>query len=409
MKFLKLFSLLILMVFLGACQDNEIGNDDPYYIEDSSQIANEDPILETPNEESVLAVELEPIPYLTRNEGNEASVVLIDLVTGEILATYDVEGENAWVSRVFDFNNGYFAALVGVSSQIDLAFRGLIDFDDIDSEREHDYQPRFLIFDQDLNLLETLSIDENSVYAEWINFSRMTDVLIFDDGELLVYFSPISAVFDGNNAYIIEYNLHTGEVKNFATNVREVGEMLFIDSERLFFAHSAFEGENDELGMFVTTYGVLNVLTGEVSVRREEGFAYQQFIATETHVLMSEQDRRWDDVELDNAVMLLNLLTMESQLLSLGEGDSLWAYLSLDVEHVVTISEDLSYFRKYQISSGSLIHEIAIDPMREYIMVGDMRFSFSPVISPITESIYAVSLFIHTIGFSQIHQLVTIP
>jgi len=419
MKYAKILTILFTVILLSACNSNgetvDHENAEVTEVTGDESINNESSDIQTEKNSIEELVDLEPVPYLTRNE---ATVLLIDLVTGAELATYVLEEEHAWVSQVYDFDNGYFAALVGVSSEQHLFHRFLMDLDDVDWDTvlDHDYQLRFLIFDGELNLLEELPIDtSNATSYEFIHFHNMNAFVTFENGELLIYFSPNRAIVGSNYSNIQKYNIHTGELITLFEIDAYITELIKVDDERLFYVRPIdnFHDPNSIVGV---EYGVINLVTGETSIHRKE-FHHQQIIATGTHVLMSEQNRRWDDDnEPRNAVLRFNILTMESELLALREGDGFWAYLSLDEAHIVTINEDFSYFRKYEITSGNLLYEVAIEPMEESIVVENEDMAFSslevsvvPVIVPITDSSYAIYLDNVLFGFQRFHQVVIIP
>lgn len=59
-------------------------------------------------------------------------------------------------------------------------------------------------------------------------------------------------------------------------------------------------------------------------------------------------------------VIIFNVETGVSQLISLDGVESHWAMPSLDGRYIVTIDPTFSYFRKYEISTGNLVIEYAI-------------------------------------------------
>lgn len=398
-RFLKLFSLLLFLIFLTACQDNKVENSDDSQHESLSQMIGEDINDISPS------LNLELIPHLTRNEG---TILLIDLVTGDTIAEHTLEHEHAWVAELFDFDHGYYIALVGISSESHLIHRGKMDATDFDDEdwnrllfQEHDYELEFLIFDQELSLLEALPVEVNDELN--IDIHGVGGVLTVDDGELMLYFSPYRHVTGATYSSIQKYNLHAGEQTTIIDGIDmdiNIYEMKYIDDEHLFFiSHSG----GPDLGPILSTYCVINLATGEVDVETREGFLNLIPLGgTDPYILLFSREEHVADEQW----FILNPLTMENEVVQGGEEglDKRLARLSLDGRHIVTIDEDNLYFRKYEVDSGNLIHEVRIDPIDN---------SIATAIFPITDSIYAIHMYDEfsngLFGYQGIHQLIVMP
>ena len=404
MKKSNLSVFLILLIFFVACQSNETSNGN----------LNQEPILEelTGNlEETGSNVDLESIFYLT---SNHEGILLVDLTTGKLLESHILE-EHIGVSSTFDFNNGYYGALVGNLNQDDLAFRGLIDFDDRDWEIGHDYQYKFLIFDQSLNLLETLQLNEDSFYTGPANFSHMVDIVTFENGELEIYFLPSRVNFDSAGNVLIsdysiiqKYNVHTSEGITLFEIEAELQEIVKIDHEKFFFTGFEPSGQIiDGIEVMQLTYGTINVATGETNIQRSD-FQHHEIVTTDNHILLTQRDFRWDVMELGNTVLIFNLLTKDSELITLKEGDSLHPRFSQDETYIATISYDGAYFRKYDLTNGDLVYEQSIDDFDELFMIDNIGHHITPIVFSITDSTYAIHLFTG-LGFYRFHQLITIP
>ena len=389
--FKKLGSLLGLIFLLAACQTaNEL---QPQEVEA--------PTLEQPADSDLATASLEIVPYLTRYE---ETVLLINLATGETLASHVLPEENGWVEEVFDFNNGNFAALVGVSGDVHLSMRGEIDTEEVDWDNDaHDHQLRFLIFDQELNVLEEFPIDEQkfSDNGHYISLGSITrNVATFENDELVLYFSP--NVFTGVSEYSIQrYNVHTGEfmviVQGIDTQIMELEKTT--NPQYLFFT-----GRNGGPGIGdpSTIYGTINIETGEINTESTQGFwDLVQTVDDSYAVLVAGGG--WDG--LRGKVMILNLATLEYDVMQLEDDVQDWLVqrLSYDQKHIVTLNDEQTYFRKYEIESGDLITEVAVESD-----FGDVWGNFINIF-PITESIYSIHTINSFSGYQEIRAIITLP
>jgi len=404
-KIFKLAGLLLLAVFLVACQSNEIdnisnGGEQQHAIDDGESSAVD------------LGAVVESFPYLTYRG---AEVLLVDLITGETLASYYVEDQYAEVSSVFNFNNGYFVALVGVMSPHELAIRR----GDFNAELvEHDPNPRFLLFDDDLNLLEVFWINDTPYNS---NFPFMFDLLTFYNNELVVFFMIAEDPSRPGNLLLQSYNFHTEEVTVITQTDIAIQEFVSVNVDQLFFTGFINEtGSPFDPGTFV--YGRINLESNVIEQQGERDFEPFGVDINNMQILIPEQREEplLEDIhQVHHGVLLFDLQTSESRILNLQEGDGHLARLAYDGNHVVTISRyvnrdtltsNFEYFRKYDLQVGALIHEIALDPIPELIEFADIRVSVSPVIIPISDNVYAIALFNDmNSGFYDIHQIIVLP
>jgi len=153
------------------------------------------------------------VPYLI-SKGSVAwfgeYVALIDLLTGEELVTLMLEGDVDIVVDVFNFQAGYFAALVGVNNPVHLYFSGDApdDFDlNAAMEVDHDYQLRYLILDDELNVLHELPVTSEKLNDANVH---VFNTVVYQHNELMVYFSPNYLFSDTDGTVIYRYHAHTG-------------------------------------------------------------------------------------------------------------------------------------------------------------------------------------------------------
>jgi len=114
------------------------------------------------------------------------------------------------------------------------------------------------------------------------------------------------------------------------------------------------------------------------------------FVFNGSSIMFNEVWHHWDQRELMNEVIVFNLENMSSEVIQLGHGDSLWARPSFDENYIVTINENESVFRKYDMN-GNIVAET------EIVIPFDFdNDSFE--IFPLTDEIYAIH--IHTSMFA---------
>jgi len=380
MKIFKFFGLLII-AFLVACQSNEvpyteIGDPEATEIEvvnnGNSDIQTED----DPDEE---LVDLEPIPYifrnhitrrnenqLTRQDSNQ--VYLMDLTIGELIAIYDGFDEEDFVNNVWDLGNGYYAVFVG---------HGISSEHHLGTQTERNF--RIVIFDENLNHLESLPYDEEEFLFLW------SSILRFVNGELYIYGWEwgIGPLYNFQRI-----NIHTRETEtlfqgNQILRLNEfIGEHQILVSEFVPPEYGAAEMD------FRTLYGVLNLETGIAELFEiEQNYSYEHFIIGGSQAIMTERDPRemFADVDITNKVVIINLEDMSNEVVQLAYGDSFSARLSFDGNDIVTINVTESVFRKYD-RNGVIIVEMDLELPAEIS-------SWNPFeIIPVTAQIYVIRI-----------------
>ena len=406
-KFLKLGGLMFLVLFLVACDENTTFDEGL-----QQSVAGE-------NENVTNLTELNETLFFSYLTYHEAEVLLIDLATGDVLASYVVDETYATVAEVFDFGNGYFAALVGILSPQEIAFRNR----DFDAEWvEHDARPRFLLFDEHLDLLEVFWLDETpyEIYFPW-----MYGLLTFKNNELIVFFQTFEDP-DFPEILFQSYNFHTGELITIAETDIVLLDFISIDSEQLFF-RGAINETGDPFAPATLAYGVINLVDGTIVKQRQDTFNTalgSQIDISNARALLPEQLEVFmfeDNQQAYHAVLLVELVTLESRLFELQEGDSHLARFSYDGNHLVTINtvftpiedsfiREFAYFRKYDLETGAVVFETTLDPIPELVEFEQIQTWVTPAIVPISESVYAIVLINQTFfGFYNVHQLIVLP
>ena len=325
MKYIKILVVLFTVVLISACNTTE----------DSVINRNETTgIILTPVTDDEIIEELEhhdPMPHITIDQNQ---VILLDLITGEALEIYEFDQQEI-VNQVWDFGNGYYAA-----------WGGMLGFD-AEGFVENDF--RIVIFDENLNPLETLLYDEIELPVLFFSVLRMVD------GELFVYGQGWNENWATESmTNFLRVNVHTGEV----TTLFEIEHSLrlheFISDNQIL----VFDQTTDwNAGRVHTQYGVLDLDTGEVQLFEREGFAQGHVDFHESRVLIAE---RHVTTVVNNEVIIFDLADMSSTFIQLEDEESISVRFSHDGNYIVTINEEQSVFRKYDFN-GVIVAEIEID------------------------------------------------
>ena len=358
--------------FVAATDDQNVvylpteANDDPIEIE----------IIE--NEWFLELAELESMPHIVTNGWSSTQVnqvILLDLTTGEPMAIYEF-GEYEAVEQVWDLGNGYYAAWVGDEDLWNRSSRLGIDLpDDFEfswgDELERNF--RIVIFDENLNPIDTLPYSEKMHSV--IFFNRH---IRFENGELFVYdFAPYGQDITWHFQRV---NLHTGEITVLFETQNHISTHGFIGDNQFLVT--------DWLYPNGIKYGIFDLETGDITFsEQQQVFDFGNFVLTGSNLVMSEHQWGWrSGPELTNQIMILDLEDLSREMIQLAEGDSVWARPSYDGNHIVTINESESVFRKYDMDGNVIARANIVLPFD----FDNYHFE----IFPITEQVYAIH--IHT-------------
>ena len=389
MKKIKIWGLIAIMFLLTACNErtsNETEQESNSTITQETSTQNTTPTLENndPDNGSYL-------PYYLVWYGLE--VALIDFTTGEKMGTFAVE-EDVVLWNFFNLSNGYFALLVehglgdGLSSIIwdEEGNQTIIDGSGNEINPD-DINLRMLILNNELTIVDDLEITNEDLQDITVRFGM--DV-VYEEGQIVIYYVTdwwVQMLQDYEELQSIRrYNLHAGvtdelfKISDTALLLEKVRRMT---PEVIAFTGTALHSEIDAL-----RYGFINLTTGEIVVFEESAFpinSYDRLHTSNSTVLIREELAPptmgvWGAPisVLRGEVVVFNVSTRENRLIQLDGLESHWATLSLDGRYVVTVDPTFSYFRKYDISSGNLAVEYAInmqgDRVREITALPDGRY-----------------------------------
>lgn len=223
---------------------------------------------------------------------------------------------------------------------------------------------------------------------------------VFEGGELMVYyvFTQMQAFWHDDVQSIRRYNVHTGETEvlfEFEDTDLHLNRVIRVTPELMAFRGTRLNVER------AVEYGFANVTTGEFTVFDESNFHFNHegFMAAGPHVLLTEelippvmgQPGGFDVAR--GEVIALNVETGNNRVIQLEGLESFWAILSLDGRYVVTVDPTLSYLRKYDVETGELAVEQAInldgDRIWEIIPVGRGQYGIRSVTTPTSEEVEA--------------------
>ena len=264
---------------------------------------------------------------------------------------------------------------------------------------DHDENLRYLIFDDELNLIHDLLITDPHLLAFWNHFGN--DVT-FDGDDLIVYYAPDALHLEEENqsTSIRSYNVMTSESLELATFEATdlmvdttdlmIDNVVLVDNHTIaFVALNFLEGSGLDLH-----YGTANLSSGEVILLTldDEEFIQGGLTAVGNYVLINEgtpfgseggvlfddddayvdddntdgffsddDEYLGDELEMRNVVQLLNAETNASREIELENGGSRWARLSSNANYIVTVTADFHSFRQYDVSNGEMIFEAILD------------------------------------------------
>ena len=348
-KYFSILTIGFVCCMLIACTSRE----ESEMPETDSEIA-----YENSEQETVDSQEL----YLIWNDEIDNSVVLIDAISNErlLILTLDDEWE---IIDIFNSNDGYFALFVAIPiSEEDVNDENIFDF----FSNFGDYV-KYLILDEELNVIDELFITDERLLSNWFTIAR-TSYTTFVDGQLMIYYVEdqlnFFALRDSDDNALRRYNLHTGTIDILFEIPYEnlfIRAIRKIDNETVFFVFNQSVDADAKFGFLDLTTEELNTFN--------ESFDWagwqDQFPFSGNHVLFNEApDPNYlvpgqaDNFVLARGeVLIINVETRQRHFVGLPGLESMHATLSLDGQYIVTIDDAFTFFRKYDVITGSLIFE----------------------------------------------------
>lgn len=367
---MKIFSVLLVILasgFLVACR-GESG--EPEIVETPpAELNNHDDQFIAP-ESDVAANHFLQDFWLTWGSSNDY-VSLIAVTTGATVGYFAVdEQETIW--QVFNFENGYFGLLVGDRGTAEEIAEGVF----ISTNHNQDEQLRYLVLNQALQVIADLPITDEGTYGLAYIGSWLGSYVYFTGTELLVYypFTAIQAIWYDSVQGIRRFNATTGVTQNLVAITEpglDLNQIVRVNAETI-----AFRGHRLNLyGQL--EYGFINLTTGTMTLFSEPDFNanHDGLITRGEHVLIAEEFApptmgvAGGLSVLRGEVLAFNVVTGVNRVISLDGLASFWATLSLDGRYVVTVDEQLAYLRKYDVATGQLVNQVAVNLVGERIIL----------------------------------------
>jgi len=381
MKFVKITAILLLCFLLGACNNSkeEIQND--YGEERLLELVVNHNISEEFNG-------LDHLPHLIINEGTgslSTMLQLVDLMSGEVLATYEL-GDYEVVTFKHSLDSNNFV---------------------VEIQNTTSWEKEIVIFDEDLTIVDQLNFAEDK-------FGLHGSILKMIEGDLIVYGWEWGQEPTGS---LLRINIHTGEIEQILETDAPVDWLnSFIGENEIFVTDRI---QDWDIGSIQSRYGIWNLKTGEMQLLEREGFVLGHLDFRNSEVLISESFSVGPP--LRHEVIVFDLESMTEKIIQLVGEESIWARFSFDGGYIVTVNEDESVFRKYDIN-GMIVTEIEV--YLPLTVAGSEELSSEELaniplsrdfeIIPITDRIYVlhteISLWSHWFFLSDHHfQFVILP
>jgi len=384
MKYIRVVALLVGIFLLVACHENggSYGKNEHVDATEVAYISDERPQLQMPDEIIEEVENLTPILYLS-SQLNQVS--LFDLTIGEQVAVYQFD-EYEVVQEIWDLGDDYFAVFVGYENSWVRAQRlwleeGNIGMADVewDERTQTERNFRLVIFDESLTVLDTVPYDEEEHMS--IGYGRYVRLV---NGEFFVYGTHFDSNCMLNGVCNFQrLNAHTAEVE--ALFGFERGQSLvahgFVGEYQMLLSATSDGGQMDG-PLFSIQYGIFDLATGEKHLFERENFLQLEVIYSDSSVLISGLNTA-NEVR-SGEVIVFDTENMMSEVIQLGYKGSFAIQFSFDGEHIVTINDSESVFRKYDLN-GTIVAEVETD----------FPYNLNPFnthIFPLSDHLYVIKL-----------------
>lgn len=303
----------------------------------------ETPILDNENE-PVSLLHLERV-----SEMDFQSLQLVNLSTGDVVATFDLELEvSAAVSGITTIENGYFAVEIMEENEA-VEFMRDTDGTIVGWSQMGVPSLRFLILDETLSVVDDIVFSDNgpefSLGLAWRATADGFDVFFQEEEQFLTY------------------NTATGKAETLFPVLEGmwIDKIAWVDENRLFFTASLLDDESNR------HYGIINLVTNDMNILLANDFDAVSFDFVYPHMLLQEHgEALFRGEQLRNEVLILDVTTGMHEFVPLGNEESMHAILSLDGQYIVTTNEARTQLRKYSVADHELVLEVEISPQAGY-------------------------------------------
>jgi len=320
----KLWTIAGLLAVLVGCEDGDNGEATPL-----NQEAPPPTVVNIAEEDDAFSLEI--LPQIMWDY-NYQGIILLDLVTNEILADFRAEAGNR-VSSVYQLANGDVGVIVTPNLQGTFEFDGNI-YMVLEDNTEIEATATFILFDQELNLIEEIEITDTSLML-----NHWYSDISADEGQLKIYY-PVN-----NRIYAYNLSTHTTE---FIVEVELELSYLRLEVIANQIVFLAMDSNWD-----ASYCGVIDLETKQVSFSQMD-MLVEQLMVQGDYALLTERLAAFFGVPIRGEVVLFNIPTGESRLFTVAEYESTNAIVIAD-RYVLTGST--SYIRLYDIRTNELVLE----------------------------------------------------
>ena len=301
------------------------------------------------NNEEQLMENAEIIPYLIHDLENRNIIKLVDLLSNEELYTFALN-ENIIILDIFN-SEGTSVVFAWISSDDEWNV-----FDNV-SDRV-----KFLIFDDELNLIGEFFITDSELTKNWFTLTSTNDIVFTGDSLSIYYLEDrMWTASSSEQQTLYRYDVFTGETHPLFEITDEnliINALRKIDEDVLFFNANR---DGDQLNMY---FGFINLETEEKTIHYET-FNRGGFVYSGNHILFTEapDPNRLVPGQIStfilsrSEIIVINTETMIQYTIPLSGLESMWATLSWDGSKIVTINDEFTVFRKIDIITSNVVFE----------------------------------------------------
>ena len=394
MKNLKILISTLAITILTACNGYETYENTGWAESRQNETINETAtmIIEIADDIVEEGLDLEPILHFETTKTNQVSLLYV--TTNQVVATHEFADYEA-VDKIWTLSDGYFAAFVGEENlwmraqrlHIEAGNTSLLDDVEFDHRTQTEKNFRIIIFDEKLNILETLPYDEEEFIAIW------GSVMKFTEGTIYIYGSNFDAdCFENASCYFQRVNANALTVENlFEYNSRQpfVPQGFTTDNQLLVTVSSSGGGPGQGNNpSFSLQYGTVDITTGEKRLLERENFWQLEVIYNESFMVISGNNTAGGigHGQRRAEIIIYDIKNQSSTIIQTDDHDDLTMKFSFDGKYLITLNAD-GVLKKYNMS-GELVAETLLDTAN----TGDINL-FQSQIFPINNDIYIIHLY----------------